>query len=296
MFCRVAETKSFSAAARSFETTTSAVSKRIAALEAHLGVRLFARTTRRVSLTEPGATLYAHASRILTELADAEESVAQLGGSTRGTLRVTAPTILGEHHVAALVPKLLAAHPELRIELSLTDRVVNLVEEGFDCGVRIGPLRDSSLVAARVGEVQSVVCASPSYLATHGTPEEPHDLSVHDCIRLVTLPVGREWSFRDEGGEELIVPVSGRLLLNSGVALVAAVRAGVGLSRLPRFLVEDALDRGELVEVLADFRTPPSPVHVVYPTAARVPPKLRAFVDLLKRAGGVGGRASGRRR
>ncbi|MDF2695031.1 MAG: Transcriptional regulator, LysR family protein, partial [Labilithrix sp.] len=138
IFSKVVETKSFSAAARSEGTTTSAISKRIASLEQRLGVRLLSRTTRRVSLTEAGATLYARTARILTELADAEDAVSRLGRGVRGTLRVSAPTIFGEHHVASVVPQLLAAHPELRVELSLSDRMVNLAEEGFDCAVRIG--------------------------------------------------------------------------------------------------------------------------------------------------------------
>lgn len=283
MFSRVAETRSFSAAARSFDTTTSSISKRIAALEARLGVRLLARTTRRVSLTDAGAAFYAHVSKILAEVAEAEEAVARLGGSVRGTLRLTAPTVFGEHYVAALVPQLLAEHPDLRVELVLTDRLVNLAEEGFDCAVRIGTLADSSLVAVRIAEVESVVCGAPSYLAARGTPQTPQDLAVHDCIHLSLIPLAREWRFRDEGGHELSVPVTSRFVLNSGAAMAGAVVAGAGLARLPMFLVEDALARGEVVEVLHAWKTRPTPVHVVYPGSPQLAPRLRVFVDRMRR-------------
>jgi DNA-binding transcriptional LysR family regulator len=288
VFSKVVETKSFSAAARSFDTTTSAVSKRIARLEQRLGVRLLSRTTRRVSLTEAGASLYAHALRILADVAEAEDAVARLGGSIRGTLRISAPTILGEREVASLIPQLLAAHPDLRVEMSLTDRFVNLAEEALDCAVRVGALGDSSLVGVRIGEVGSAVCAAPSYLASRGTPRVPHDLAMHECIRFSLISMAREWRFRGEDKRELSVPVTGRLVLNSGAAIATACVAGAGVARLPLFLVEDALARGELVEVLRDWKTKPSPVHVVYASTPQVTPKLRAFIDLMRSSFSVG--------
>ena len=288
VFAKVVDARSFSGAARAFGTTTSAVSKRVAKLEERLRVRLLSRTTRRIALTEAGAELYAHAVRIVAEVAEAEDAVAKLGGNVRGTLRVSAPVIFGERHVAALVPSLLAAHPDLRIEMSVTDRYVNLAEEGFDCAVRIGALGDSSLVAVRIGEVESAVCASPAYLAARGTPKAPHDLAAHECLRFSLISAAREWRFRGPDMRELSVPVTGRLTMNSGGALLTAAIAGAGVSRLPMFLVEEALARGDLVEVLAAFKTKPSPIHIMYASTPHVPPKLRVFVDGLRRSCTVG--------
>ena len=269
VFSKVVETKSFSAAARSFDTTTSAVSKRIAGLEQHLGVQLLSRTTRRVSLTEAGTTFYAHALRILADLAEAEDAVARLGGGVRGTLRVSGPVIFGERHIASVLPRLLTRHPDLRVDLSLTDRFVNLAEEGVDCAVRIGSLADSSLIGSRIGEVETAVCASPAYLSERGTPKTPHDLATHDCMRFSLVPMAREWRFGGPDGADFTVPVSGRLVMNNGAAMACALVAGAGIARLPRFLVEDAIARGELVEILHDWRTKPSPVHVVHASPAQ---------------------------
>jgi DNA-binding transcriptional LysR family regulator len=288
VFAKVVETKSFSAAARSFDTTTSAVSKRIARLEERLRVRLLSRTTRRVALTEPGATLYAHALRILADVAEAEDAVSRLGGSVRGTLRFSAPSIFGERHVAPLLPRLLAAHPDLRIDMSLTDRFVNLAEEAHDCAVRIGALEDSTLVGVRIGEIASAVCASPSYLASRGTPRTPHDLAAHECIRFSLISMAREWRFVGEDKRETSVPVTGRLVLNSGAAIATAAIAGAGMARLPLFLVEDALARGELVEVLREWKTKPAPLQIVYASTPTVSPKLRAFIDLMRSSCTVG--------
>lgn len=283
VFSKVVETRSFSAAARAKGTTTSAVSKRIAGLEARLGVRLLVRTTRRVSLTEAGSTFHAHVLRILADVTEAEDAVARLGRAVRGTLRISAPVIFGQRHVAPVVAALVAEHPELRVDLTLADRYVNLAEEGFDVAVRIGELGDSSLVAVKLGELASVVCAAPAYLARRGTPRIPLDLGAHDCIRFSLLATAREWRFRGDDGRELSVPVSGRLALDDGIAMVHAAVAGAGIVRLPSFIVEDALGRGELVEVLADRRTKPRPVSVIHPHARHVPPKVRVFVDAMRR-------------
>ncbi len=294
VFSKVVEMKSFSAAARAVGTTTSAVSKRIAGLEQHLGVRLLARTTRKVALTEAGTALYAHALRILADLAEAEDAVARLGGSVRGTLRVSGPVIFGERHIAPVLPKLLARHPDLRVELSLTDRYVNLAEEGLDCAVRIGSLGDSSLIAVRIGEVDAAVCASPAYLADRGTPTTPHELAAHDCLRFSLIAMSREWRFRGPEGVDFTVPVSGKLSSNNGAAIAAAVVAGAGIARLPLFLVEDSIARGDIVEILRDFKTKSSPIHVVYASSPQDSPKIRAFIDLMRGSCRVGSARDGR--
>lgn len=284
VFSKVVERQSFSAAARAFDTTTSAVSKRVAGLEQRLGVRLLSRTTRRVALTEAGTTFYSHALKILADVAEAEDAVARLGGNVRGTLRVSGPVIFGEQYIAPIVPTLLEAHPELRVELSLTDRYVNLAEENVDCAVRIGALGDSSLVAVKIGEVESVVSASPAYFRARPAPKTPQDLAAHDCLRFSLVSTAREWRFRGRDGKDFSVPVSARFTVNNGAAMAAAIAAGGGIARLPRFLVEEHLAKGELVEVLADWRTPPSPVHIVHASAAQVAPKLRVFIDAMRGA------------
>lgn len=282
VFARVVERKSFSAAAKSFDTTTSAISKCIARLEARLGVRVLARTTRRVTPTEVGTTLYASAVRILADVAEAEQAIARIGGVVRGTLRLSVPVMFGEHHVAPLVPVLLAKYPELRIDLSLSDRFVNLDEEGMDAAVRIGKLDDSSLVGVRIGEMDSAVCASPSYFEKKGKPQVPHDLAMHECLRYSLISTAREWRFRNQEGREFSVPVTGRLQVNHGAAMVRCILAGAGIARLPRFLVDENLARGELVEVLSEWRTKPSPVHVMHSSAIQTPPKVRAFIDMMR--------------
>jgi DNA-binding transcriptional LysR family regulator len=283
VFSRVVETKSFSAAARSLETTTSAVSKRIATLEEHLGVRLLTRTTRRVSLTEAGTTFYAHVNRILSELAEAETAVARLGGGVRGTLRLSAPVIFGERHVAPLIAGLLERHPELRVDLSLSDRFVNLAEESIDAAVRIGALGDSSLIGVRIGDIDSAVVASKAYLEEHGTPLTPADLAMHQCVRYTLTSAAREWRFRSDDGEQS-VPVTGRLQLNNGAAIASAVATGAGLARLPYFLVDEQIARGELVEVLKAWKPKPSPIHVVHQGTRATLPKVRAFIEVMQRS------------
>lgn len=295
VFAKVVETGSFSATARAFGTTTSAVSKAIARLETRLGGRLLARTTRKVSVTDAGATLHASAVRILSDVAEAESAVARIGGEVTGTLRVSAPVMFGEHHVAPLLPALLDAHPHLRVDLSLSDRYVNLAEEGLDAAVRIGALADSSLVAIRIGEVDSAACASPAYLKARGTPRTPDDLARHECVRYSLVPVAREWRFRAAGGRERSVVAGGRLQVNHGAAIVRAAVAGAGIVRVPRFLAEEALARGELVEVLAAYRTKPSPIHVVHPSGRHPPPKLRVFVDAMRSSCDAAGVAKSRR-
>lgn len=301
VFARVVEARSFSGAARALGTTTSAVSKRVARLEERLGVRLFARTTRRVELTEAGSTLYGHATRVLRELEDAEAAVAALEGAPRGTLRVSAPVILGERHLAPLVPGLLARFPELRIALSLSDRFVDLFAERYDVAVRVGTLasQDASLVGARAGATHPVVCASPAYFANRGTPETPADLVAHDCLRYSLVAASREWRFRrPDDGRELTVPVTGNLEVDHGGAIREAAIGGLGIAYLPDFLVNDALASGALVSALDAWRQAALPVNLVFARAPRTPPKVRAFVDWVRprlrarlEAGGGAGKA-----
>jgi DNA-binding transcriptional LysR family regulator len=283
VFSRVVDARSFSSAARAVGMTTSAVSKRIARLESRLGVRLLERTTRHVAPTEAGAAFYTRTARILAEVDEAEHAIASLGGAPRGTLRVSAPVIFGEHHVTPLLPAFFAKHPDVRIDLSLSDRFVDLVEEHFDVAIRIGPMADSSLVRVRVGNTNAIVCASPAYVARFGAPIKPHDLTAHNCLRYSLVTSAREWRFRTARGE-VSVPVVGNLEINNGAALCEAAIAGIGIARLPHFLVATALANGSLVSLLDDCRTAPIGIHIVHPRGATPLPKVGAFVDVIGQA------------
>lgn len=281
---RVVDARSYSAAARQLGATTSALSKRVAKLEGALGVRLLERTTRRLAPTEAGAAFYERCVQVLDELGEAERAATQLGGAVRGTLRLNAPVIFGELHVAPLLPPLLERHPDLRIDLSLSDRYVDLVDEGFDLAVRIGRLADSSLAARRLGRVPAVVCASPAYLERRGTPKTPDDLARHECLRYSLAGAGREWRLRGPDGKERAYAASGRCSLNHGGAMREVALAGGGLAQLPLFLVADALRAGRLRSVLDDDRVSDFGIYAVYPAGRAPSPKVRAAVEFFAEA------------
>lgn len=280
LFVRVVEGRSFSAAARALKTTTSAVSKRVARLEERLGARLLERTTRSVMPTEAGAAFYARAARILADVDEAENEIASLGGRPRGTLRVSAPVIFGERHLAPVLPAFLERCPEVRLDLSLSDQFVNLLEERFDVALRVGPLVDSSLVRVRVGTTAGLIVASPAYLARAGGPGSPGDLSRHNCLRYSHVTAAREWRFRGPRGA-VSVPVVGNVDVNHGGAMRELVIAGVGVARLPHFLVADAIEAGLLVTLLDEFCLPPIGIHLVHLGGAAPLPKVKAFVSVV---------------
>jgi len=281
VFVRVVEAHSFSGAARALGTTTSAVSKRVARLEERLGTRLLSRTTRRISLTEPGAALFERASSILADVEAAEVELGQHSREPRGTLRVNAPVLLGHMHLAALLPEFLGKYPEIRVDLTLDDRYVNVLEEGYDAVVRIGRLVDSGLMARKLGTAERVVCASPDYLAEHGTPRAPQELLQHNCLRYTYVSPQNEWRFRGPDGREFAVTVRGNLQVNHGGAMREAMRAGLGLGHLPRFIVQDELKDGSLRAVLEEWKLPEFPISVLYPPGRQSLPKVQAFVDFL---------------
>ncbi|HZU83863.1 MAG TPA: substrate binding domain-containing protein, partial [Polyangiaceae bacterium] len=198
----------------------------------------------------------------------------------RGTIRVSAPVIFGERHVAPLLPTFLDRYADVRIDLALSDRFVDLVEEHFDVAVRIGPLGEASLVRVRVGATASIVVAAPSYIARAGRPEVPSDLADHNCLRYSLVTTAREWRFSGPRGE-ISVPVVGNLEVNHGGAMREAAVAGLGVARLPHFLVADGLASGALVALLSDYRLPPVGVHLVYPRGAAPLPKVKAFVETI---------------
>jgi len=281
IFARVIQQRSFTRAARDLDTSTSAVSKRIARLEARLGAALLTRTTRHVSPTEVGLVLYEHALRILREVEDAELLVADLTAAPRGLLRVSAPVYFGELHIAPLLAALAQRQPELRIELSLSDRFVDLSAEGFDLAVRIGPLSGASLSVHKLVRDPLVACAAPAYLERRGTPQHPRDLLEHDCLRFTLSSNRGRWRFRDEQGESLFVPVLGPFDSDHSGALREAACAGLGVVYLPQFYLAEDLQRGQLVRVLEKFSRDPIAIQAVYPSNKRLPPKTRACLDFL---------------
>ncbi len=280
-FVKVAELQSFSEAARRLRTSKSLVSRQISTLEADLGARLFQRTTRSLALTEAGRAYYERAVRILADIEEATLSVSQLQAAPRGRLRVSAPMSFGFLHLAPAIPDFLARYPEVEADVVLNDRFVDLVDEGFDMAIRIGRLQDSSLIARRLAPSRVAACASPSYLAAHGTPRTPDDLRHHQCLSYSNMAVADEWRFTRPDGRIWPVEVSGRLHANNGDALRAVALKGLGLALLPTFIVGGDLKAGTLEAVLMEFIAQDGAMYAVYPHSRHLSPKVRAFVEFL---------------
>ncbi|GAB4224802.1 MAG: LysR family transcriptional regulator [Kiloniellaceae bacterium] len=281
VFVRTVREGSFSAAARALELTPSAVSKQIGRLEDRLSVRLFNRTTRRLSLTEEGAAFYERASRILADLEDAAVSVSGMKAEPRGRLRVTLPTAFGILHLLPALPDFIARHAEVTLEIDLNDRFVNMVEEGFDLALRIGDLEDSSLIGRRLAANRRVLAASPGYLAGRPAPQRPEDLRDHDCLIYTYRPQRHDWHLVDEAGQESVISVSGSLETNNPMMLRAAALSGLGVVLLPLWIIGPDLKEGRLQRVLPEHHWPDSSIYAVYPPGRHLSAKVRRFVDFL---------------
>jgi len=280
-FLRVVEAGSFSAVAREANTTQPTVSRQVAALEGHLGCLLLQRTTRSLALTEDGRTFYEAARRAVSAVEEAETSVGRRKGRATGTLRLAAAEVMGRLHVLPRLPRFLARHPELEVDLVLGDGFVNLVEDGIDLAIRVGVLEDPGLVARRIGMTRRVVVATPGYLAGRGTPTTPEELRGHDCILYSKLATGPVWTFEGPGGT-LSVPVHGRLRVSTTEAVRAATLLGLGIGIVPVWhFVEREIEDGRLVVLLRAWEPQPHPIHAVYPTRRFVAPKVRAMIDFL---------------
>jgi DNA-binding transcriptional LysR family regulator len=280
-FVRVAESGSFSEAARRLRSSKSAVSRQVATLEAELDARLFHRTTRSLTLTEAGRSYFERATRILADLEEANLSVSQLQAAPRGRLRVNAPMSFGFLHLAPAIPDFLSRYPQIEVDMIMNDRFVDLVDEGFDVAVRIGRLEDSSLVARKLAPIRRAVCASSTYLNARGVPHSPDDLTAHECLCYSNVAVANEWRFTAQDGRLWPVQVKGRLSTNNGDALVAAALKGLGLVNQPTFIVGHHLQAGTLIAVLDEFVHQDMAVSAVYPHSRHLSPKVRAFVDFL---------------
>jgi DNA-binding transcriptional LysR family regulator len=280
VFVRVAELGGFAAAADEFELSATMVGKHIKALEDRLGSRLIQRTTRRQHLTEVGRLYYERCKSLLAELETMDASAEELRAAPRGQLRITAPVSFGARRLAPALAIFLREHPEVQIDLVLNDRVVDLVEEGFDAAIRTGRLADSSLVARPLATYRMLIGASPAYLAERGTPRKPQDLTQHECLNFSYWPQRNQWRLSARGVEHN-ARVSGRLRINNGEALRQAALAGFGIVLQSQALLEEDIRSGRLVHILPRYELPTPPVHLVYRPDRRPTPKLQRFIEFV---------------
>ncbi|TIO06324.1 LysR family transcriptional regulator [Mesorhizobium sp.] len=278
LFVAAIEAGSLSAAGRRFGIPLATVSRKVSDLERHLKTRLLNRSTRQLTLTDAGHAYLAACRRILDEVGEAERTAAGEYSTPTGELIITAPIVFGRLHVLPVVTGFLGAYPDVAIRLMLADRITQLTEEHIDLAVRIGELPDSSLVATRVGSIRRVVCASPAYLAKHGTPDTPRDLVAHSCITFEGLTAPAAWTFA-AGKTELAVPIRSRLRVNTAEAAIDAAIAGVGMTRVLSYQITAAVRSGTLCAVLEAFEPQPWPVSLVHVRQGLLPVKLRAFLD-----------------
>jgi DNA-binding transcriptional LysR family regulator len=280
VFATVVEAGSFAAASDRLELSRAMVSKHMAHLESHLGTRLLNRTTRRLSLTQSGSAYVERCQQILKDIEEAELAATELTSVPRGTLRLTAPLTFGILHVAPLIADYLLIHPQARLDFTLDDRNVDLVNEGYDLAIRIGNLAETGLIARRFATDRLVVCGAPDYFRRHGVPQVPEDLAHHSCLSYSYAPSGDEWRFSSAGGEH-VVQVHGNVRANSGDLLRVAALGGAGITILPRFVVGADLRLGRLQPVLTDFGARELGIYAVYPSRKHLSAKVRSFIDFL---------------
>jgi DNA-binding transcriptional LysR family regulator len=280
VFIRIAETGSFSSVAREIGATQPAVSRQVAALETHLGARLFQRTTRSLTLTEDGRGLLSHARLVVEAVEETEAAVGRRRSTPSGLVRLGCPGVFGKIYVAPRLNRLLDHYPELSIDLSMTDTVVDMVQEGLDLSIRVGEVMDASLVARRIGSTTAIAVASESYLAQHGEPMHPSELANHECIIFTRVPTPDTWNFVGADGP-LSVPAHGRLRSNGIEAVIEAAVAGVGIALVPTWMMNAEAMAQRLRPILLDWRPPPRPISVVYPSRRFLAPRTRAVIDFL---------------
>jgi DNA-binding transcriptional LysR family regulator len=281
LLVRIAEKGGLAAAGRDFGLSPATVSERLVSLEAHYGAKLINRTTRSISLTDEGRILVDGAKRLLAEADELEAMIRHGAEKLSGPIKVSAPFDLGSNRIAPLLDKFLALHPNLQIDLSLTDGYVDLVAQGIDIAVRFGNLKDSQLHARKIGENRRIVCASPDYIKRHGTPQHPNELQNHNCILMrFGESIDNEWSFRS-GTKDFTVRVKGNRITNDGAQVRKWCVQGFGIVLKSIWDVEHHLARGELVQLLADFAPPPSSLQIVYASGQGMPRRIRMLIDHL---------------
>ncbi|MGH6612167.1 MAG: LysR family transcriptional regulator [Burkholderiaceae bacterium] len=282
-FARVVESGSFVAAAERLGTSTSSLSRQIAELEQHLGARLLNRTTRRLSLTESGQAFYERAVALLSDLAEAEAIVGQAAAAPRGTLRITCSYSMAHQRVAPAIAAFVEQYPDVKFDIVVSDRLIDLIDEGFDLAIRVGRVGSDQLVARRLGSMQLVACASPDHLKRHGTPQVPQDLTQHNALTYANSAAPRVWRFTDVAGQTHDVRVTGSLHANNGETLLAAAIAGLGIVCEPDFMLADAIADGRLQRILPGFEAPRGDIWALYPSRRHLSLKVRLFVDHIGR-------------
>lgn len=279
VFTAILDAGSLAGAARRLRRSPPAVTRSLAILEARVGARLVQRTTRQLTATEAGRRFASHARQLLADYEQAVGGVKENRETPlQGLLRITAPSLFGRWHIAPLVFSFLDAHPGVRIDLVLTNRNLDLIDEGLDVAVRIGPLARAGLMARHVGQVRRVLSASPDYLARRGRPRAPKDLIKHDIVHNWNRPSPVEWRFRSSGRDQIVRPIP-RFMTTEVEGLLLAIKAGRGIGRTLSYQVADDFASGALVRLLREFESPPMPVHLVVPTARQMPRSVRAFLD-----------------
>lgn len=286
VFVKAVELGSFSAAADALQMSPQLVGKNVRMLEQHLGVRLLNRTTRSQHLTEIGATFYERARNILAEMEIAEGLAAQTRIVPRGKLRINASVTFGVHALTAKIAEYMQLYPEISVELCLSNRYIDLIDEGFDAIFRIGELSDSGLIARQLRPYRLILCASPRYMETHEPLLTPDDLTRHECLGFSHTELRTTWTFDGPDGHKT-VQVKGRLLSDSGEAIVCAGLCGAGIMLQPSELVTPYLQSGQLVEILPEYKAPTRPMHLVHTPDRRMTPKLRSFVDFIVASFGI---------
>jgi len=290
LFVKTIEVGNFSALGRQLKMAPSSISRQINALEEELGVRLLQRTTRSINLTEAGQIYYERASKILSDLNDAQSAITQLQATPKGILRLNVAVPFGERKIVPLIPGFLRLYPELKVDLTLEDRAIDLIEERVDLSIRIGRLDDSSIVARKLAENCFVVCGSPQYFALNEPPEVPDDLTRHNCLTNKNMYQSNTWLFSKKGGGKSSVPqtvsVTGNFQANAGGALYSAMSSNLGVAVLPTWYVGEDILQGKLVKVLNDYEVNlpamrDSAIYALYPAGQYLPPKVRVFIDYL---------------
>ena len=280
VFATVVGTGSFTGASDRLDMSRAMVSKYVINLEARLGTRLLNRTTRRLSLTESGTAYYERCLQIISDVQEAEQVAGQCTSTPRGTLKITMPIAFGLHRLSPIIADYMHLHSEVKLDISLNDRYVDLIEEGFDLAIRIGTLHGSTLIARKLGVARAIVCASPAYLKQHGSPTKPADLTNHSCLGYTYTNSGNEWRFKNKDIEE-IIHITGAIKANNGDILRLAALNGAGLILLPLFIVEEDLQAGRLAQVLGDYTSADFGIYAVYPSRKHLSAKVRTFVDFL---------------
>jgi DNA-binding transcriptional LysR family regulator len=280
VFVAVVDASSFAGAAERLEMSRAMASKYVSGLEDHLGTRLLNRTTRRLSLTEAGSQFYERSVQILADVSEAEHIAGHMAAEPRGVLKVTMPLAYGLHRLGPVISEYARRYPKVKLDLSLNDRKIDLVEEGFDVAIRIGKLPESGLIARKLGGVQSIVVGAPTYFEQHGTPQIPEDLANHVCLGYALSSGGDEWRLRGANGL-VVVRCTGPIRADNGDMLRLAAVHGAGLIFQPRFIVDDDVQAGRLVAVLTEYSPEELGVFAVYPSRKHLSPKVRTFVDFL---------------